>query len=114
MGFPGYKEGDKGQENEYDAAAHKERIFGGHVKEYMEMLSEEDPTKYEAHFAQFISNDMEADKLEDIYFEAHKQIKADPEHTPKEKKSITHERKGNKVLASDGTECVRSVKLSLK
>jgi large subunit ribosomal protein L5e len=113
--FPGFKAPeDRGGEGEYDAEAHKERIFGGHVKEYMEMLSEEDPTKYEAHFAQFISNDMEADKLEDIYSEAHKQIKADPEHTPKEKKSIAHERKGNKVLASDGTECVRSVKLSLK
>jgi large subunit ribosomal protein L5e len=113
--FPGFKAPEeRGGEGEYDAEAHKERIFGGHVKEYMEMLSEEDPTKYEAHFAKFISNDMEADKLEDIYSEAHKKIKADPEHTPKEKKSITHERKGNKVVASDGTDCVRSVKLSLK
>merc|ERR1712216_51353 len=44
--FPGYKAEDKG-EGEYDAEAHKDRIFGGHVKEYMEMLQEEDPTKYE-------------------------------------------------------------------
>jgi len=113
--FPGFKAPeDRGGEGEYDAEAHKDRIFGGHVKEYMEMLSEEDPTKYEAHFAKFLENDMEADKLEDIYSEAHKKIKADPEHAPKEKKSITHERKGNKVLASDGTESLRSVKLTLK
>lgn len=113
--FPGYKPPeDKKSEGEYDAEAHKERIFGGHVKEYMEMLAEEDPTKYEAHFAKFIENDMDAEKLEDVYSEAHSKIKEDPEFTPKEKKSITHERKGNKVLASDGTESVRSVKLSLK
>merc|ERR1719238_1379731 len=113
--FPGFKAAEnKGEEGEYDAEAHKERIFGGHVKEYMEQLSEEDPTKYEAHFAKFIENGMEAEKLEDIYADAHKKIKADPDHVPKPKKGLTHTRKGNKVLASDGTECVRSVKLTLK
>jgi len=113
--FPGFKASEeKGAEGEYDAEAHKERIFGSHVKEYMEQLSEEDPTKYEAHFAKFIEHGMEAEKLEDIYADAHKKIKADPEHKPKDKKGITHTRKGNKVLASDGTECVRSRKLTLK
>merc|ERR1719226_445815 len=43
--FPGFKPADeKGADPEYDAEAHKERIFGGHVKEYMEMMAEEDPT----------------------------------------------------------------------
>jgi large subunit ribosomal protein L5e len=113
--FPGYKPPeDKKSEGEYDAEAHKERIFGSHVKEYMEMLAEEDPTKYEAHFAKFIEGGMEADGLEDLYGEAHSKIKEDPEFQPKEKKGITHEHKGNKVLASDGTECIRSVKLTLK
>merc|ERR1712232_568861 len=96
--FPGFKAPeDKGGEGEYDAEAHKERIFGGHVKEYMEQLSEEDPTKYEAHFSKFIEHGMEAEKLEDLYSAAHKKIKADPEHKPKDKKGITHTRKGNKV-----------------
>ena len=84
------------------------------MKEYMEMLAEEDPTKYEAHFAKYIENSMEADNLEDLYSGAHSKIKEDPEFKPKEKKGITHERKGNKVVASDGTESVRSVKLTLK
>merc|ERR1712193_400221 len=49
--FPGYKPAEeKGAESEYDAEAHKDRIFGHHVTEYMEMMKEEDPTKYEAHF----------------------------------------------------------------
>jgi len=113
--FPGFKAPeDKKEEGEYDAEAHKEKIFGGHVKEYMENLSEEDPTKYEAHFAKFIEHGMDADKLEDLYSDAHKKIKSDPTFTPKKNKGITHTRKGNKVLASDGTECVRSTKLSLK
>merc|ERR1719379_1810820 len=113
--FPGYKAPEeKGQDPEYDAEAHKERIFGGHVKEYMEMLAEEDPTKYEAHFSKYIEADIDADKLEDMYSEAHDKIKEDPDPEEKEKKNVSHEHKGNKVTSSDGTEHVRTVKLSLK
>jgi len=113
--FPGFKPAEeKGAEPEYDAEAHKERIFGAHVKEYMEMLAEEDPTKYEAHFSKYIEADIDADKLEDMYSEAHAKIREEPEHVPKEKKDITRERKGNKIIASDGTEHVSTIKLSLK
>jgi len=113
--FPGYKPAEeKGAEPEYDAEAHKERIFGGHVKEYMEMMQEEDPTKYEAHWAKYIENGIEADKIEDMYTEAHEKIKEDPFPSEKESKGITLERKGNTVTASDGTEHVRTVKLTLK
>merc|ERR1712113_1365413 len=74
--FPGYKPAeDKGAEAEYDAEVHKDRIFGGHVKEYMEMLQEEDATKYEAHFAKYIAASIEAEKVEDMYAEAHKKIR---------------------------------------
>jgi len=113
--FPGYKAPDeKGQEGEYDAEAHKERIFGTHVKEYMEMLQEEDPTKYEAHFASFIKEGIDADGMTEMYEEGHKKIRESPEHAPEDKTAVTHTRKGNAVHASDGTETVRSVKLSLK
>jgi len=113
--FPGFKPAEeKGADPEYDAEAHKERIFGGHVKEYMEMLQEEDPTKYEAHFAKFVSNDIDADKLEDMYGDAHKKIRENPTFEPVTKKGITWARKGNKVTGSDGKSVNRSVKLSLK
>jgi large subunit ribosomal protein L5e len=113
--FPGYTPAEeKGQDPQYDAEMHKERIFGGHVKEYMEMLAEEDPTKYEAHFAKYIEADIDADKLEDMYTEAHEKIKEDPDPEEKEKKGITHERKGNQITMSDGTDHTRSTKLSLK
>merc|ERR1712048_557804 len=80
----------------------------------MEMMQEEDPTKYEAHFARFITEGIEPDKLEDMYSEAHQKIREDPTGKEAESKSITHEHKGNKVTCSDGTEHTRSVKLSLK
>jgi len=113
--FPGYKAPEeKGGEGEYDAEAHKERILAGHVKEYMEMLQEEDPTKYEAHFAKYIENGFEADNLEEKITAAIKAIKDDPEFKPADKKGLTVERKGNTIKSSDGKEYNRSVKLSLK
>jgi len=112
--FPGFKPPEeKGQEGEYDAEAHKERIFGNHVKEYMEMLQEEDPTKYEAHFSKFIAEGIDADKMEDMYTEAHGKIREDPTGEPAEKKGITYERDDETVKASDGTDHVRSSKISM-
>jgi len=113
--FPGYTEPEeKGAEGSYDAEAHKDRIFGGHVKEYMEMMAEEDPTKYEAHFAKYIENNIDADKIEEMYEEAHKKIREDPSHTPAEKKSITHDREGSRITSSDGTEHARFKKIGLE
>lgn len=113
--FPGYTPAeDKGAEGEYDAAAHKARIFGSHVQEYMETMQEEDPTKYEAHFAKFIENGIDADKVEDMYSEAHDKIKEDPTFTGAAKKGITHTQDGEKVTSSDGTEHVRFKKIGLK
>merc|ERR1712187_201741 len=83
-------------------ARSRARIFGHHVSEYMEMMKEEDPTKYEAHFSKYIKEGIEPDKLEDMYTEE------------SEKKDITHERDGEKITSSDGTEHVRTIKLTLK
>merc|ERR1711865_594270 len=80
----------------------------------MEMLQEEDPTKYEAHFAKFLSNGIEPDGVEEMYAGAHTKIRENPDATPAAKKGITLERKGNKVTSSDGKDVVRSTKLSLK
>merc|ERR1712084_137659 len=78
--FPGYKPAEeKGAEPQYDAEAHKSRIFGEHVKEYMEMLQEEDPTKYEAHFAKFIAEGIEPDGVEEMYTNGHAKIRENPD-----------------------------------
>jgi large subunit ribosomal protein L5e len=113
--FPGYKPSEeKGADPEYDAEAHKDRILGNHVKEYMEMMQEEDSTKYEAHFAKFIEADIDAEKMEEMYTEAHSKIRENPDHEPAEKKGITWERSGNTVKPSEGSEVNRSIKLTLK
>jgi large subunit ribosomal protein L5e len=114
--FPGFKSADeKGAEGEYDVEAHKDRIFGKHLQEYMEMLQEEDPTKYEAHFARFIAGDIEPDGIEEMYSSAHSKIREDPTYTAKEKKEITWTREDEEdVKASDGTSVTRNKKLTLK
>jgi len=113
--FPGFKPAEeKGADPEYDAEAHKDKIFGVNVKEYMEMLQEEDPTKYEAHFSKFLASSIEPEKVEEMYEEAHKKIRENPDFTPVAKKGISWTRKGNKVSGSDGKDVIRSTKLSLK
>lgn len=81
--FPGYDRDSK----EYDAEMHKERIFGGHVGEYMEYLEEEDNQKYQEQFASYIANDVEVDGLEELYEGVHEKIREDP--SPSDKKSFS-------------------------
>jgi large subunit ribosomal protein L5e len=81
--FPGYDRDGK----EYDADMHRERIFGGHVGEYMEYLEEEDNQKYQEHFASYIAAGLEADGLEEKLEEVHEAIRGDP--TPSEKKEFS-------------------------
>ena len=84
------------------------------VKEYMEMLQEEDPTKYEAHFSKYLENGIDAEKMEEMYTEAHEKIREDPEGEKADKKDITYERDGDTMKASDGTEHPRSHKITLQ
>ena len=84
------------------------------VKEYMEMLQEEDPTKYEAHFSKYIENGIDAEKMEDMYTEAHEKIREDPDGEKAEKKDISYTQDGDTMKASDGTEHARSRKISLE
>jgi large subunit ribosomal protein L5e len=77
--FPGYDRDAK----EYDADMHRERIFGGHVGEYMEYLEEEDNQKYQEHFRRFIENSVDADGLEDLYEKVHEAIREDPSASEK-------------------------------
>merc|ERR1712150_69245 len=69
---------------------HKERIFGGHVGEYMEYLEEEDNQKYQEQFKIYIENDVEADGLEELYEEVHEKIREDP--SAAEKKAFEPDR----------------------
>jgi len=81
--FPGFDRDSK----EYDAEMHKERIFGGHVGEYMEYLEEEDNQKFKEQFAGYIDKEIEADGLEELYEGVHEKIREDP--SPAEKVDFT-------------------------
>ena len=94
--FPGYDRDAK----EYDADMHRERIFGGHVSEYMEYLDEEDNAKYQEHFASYIAADIEPDSLEELYEGVHEKIREDPSPTPKKEftPDKSYKRKSKKTL----------------
>jgi len=112
--FPGYQAPEeKGAEPGYDADAHCDRIFGKHVSEYMEMLEEEDPTKYEAHFAKYIKGGVNGESLPDVYKKAHAAIKANPDFTPKAPKKSENKRKGNNIVCN-GKTYQRNTRLTLK
>lgn len=72
--FPGYDVETK----ELDAETLRKYIFGGHVAEYMETLADDDEERYRSQFQGYIDEDIEADGLEELYQEAHKQIREDP------------------------------------
>lgn len=72
--FPGYDNESK----ELDAETLRKYIFGGHVSEYMETLADDDEERYKSQFSGYIDDEIEADGLEELYQDAHKQIREDP------------------------------------
>jgi large subunit ribosomal protein L5e len=96
--FPGATKNDK--EWTYDAAVHRERIFGAHVASYMKTMKEEDPEKFDAHFSKM--KDMV--DLEGAYKKAHVAIRKDPvfvKKTPLANPGRTRE--GQMIKTSQGT-----------
>ncbi|KAF3047017.1 60S ribosomal protein L5 [Didymella heteroderae] len=84
--FPGFDIESK----ELDAETLRKYIFAGHVAEYMETLADDDEERYKSQFSGYIDDDLEADGLEELYQDAHKQIREDPwkkEEGAEEKKS---------------------------
>lgn len=97
--FPGYRAPEeRGADAEFDAEALRDRILGKHVAEYMETMEEEDQQKYESHFAKYIEEGVGADDIEDMYVDAHKAIREDPDRQSAEKKDIKIIRRGNKIF----------------
>lgn len=82
--FPGFDAESK----EYNAAVHKDHIFGQHVSKYMESLLEEDEEAYKRQFSQFVKNGITADAVEAMYRNAHAAIRADPLRAEKPVKEV--------------------------
>ncbi|KAK6025864.1 ribosomal L18p/L5e family protein [Ostertagia ostertagi] len=72
----------------YDAAAHRDRIFGKHVADYMKLLKENDMEAYKRQFSQFIAEGIEPDDLEEMYKKAHERIRSQPDHVAPAPKKV--------------------------
>jgi len=72
----------------YNAEAHRGRIFGKHVADYMKSLNDEDEESYKRQFGQYIKLGLAADGIEKMYQAAHAAIRKNPDHKKKEPKKV--------------------------
>jgi len=74
------------EEKKYDAEAHRDRILGKHVADYMKSLKEENEDAYKRQFSKLIADGITPDALPAIYQKAHAAIRENPELVKQEKK----------------------------
>jgi len=116
--FPGFDI----ETEELDAETLRKYIFGGHVAEYMETLADDDEERYKSQFQGYIDDEIEADGLEELYQEAHKQIREDPfkkvdDAAQKDKSEYKKESlkyKGRKLTKEEKMERVKAKIAELK
>jgi large subunit ribosomal protein L5e len=102
--FPGYVQPEDKGEGQYDAEAHKVRIFGGHVAAYMRHMQDDNPDKYEQHFSRFVKSGVAPDSMEAMYKKVHAAIRATPEREAKKVRepAPVHVREGTVIKTSKG------------
>jgi len=86
--FPGFS--SEGGKETYNAKAHRERIFGGHVEKYMKAL-EGDKEAYKRQFSKWAENLKKSGvkNLEALYTKVHEEIRKNPAAPKKaEKKKV--------------------------
>ena len=76
------------ESKKYDAEAHRDRIFGKHVADYMKYLKDEDEEAYKKHFSKFIQAGVTPENMEEMYKKAHEAIRANPAVVKVEKKPV--------------------------
>jgi len=81
------------ESKKYDAEAHRGRIFGAHVAEYMRTLKDEDEDAYKRQFSRFIAGGISADGIEAMYKKAHDAIRANPELAKSKKTKPTQQKR---------------------
>jgi len=90
--FPGF---DKAKKT-LDAKAHRDRIFGKHVADYLKIVKEEtaaNPDEKLNQFSKVISAKIAPADVEGIYKKAHATIRADPKKTVPKKEKKAGQRK---------------------
>jgi len=108
--FPGYDREGK----DFDAETHKKYIFAGHVTEYMELLEEEDPDRYQVQFAKYIEEEIEGDSLEEMWQGVHEKIREDPSYEKAEAKEYTNPNPQPKKTLEERKATVAAKKAAMK
>jgi len=104
--FPGYDS----ESNEYSAEAHRARILGHHVAEYMRSLKENDEA-YQRQFSAYLKHEVTEDSIEAMYLAAHDAIRKNPAQIKAPAKEVTKKRFTRKALnRKERRERVRSKK----
>lgn len=84
-----------------DADTFRKYILGGHVSDYMKMLSSSKPEKYNKLFSRYIKAGVKPEDLEALYKKAHAAIRANPaivkSDKPKPAKQIRHKGRREKM-----------------
>jgi large subunit ribosomal protein L5e len=94
-----------------DEDALRKRILGGHVADYMKHLSGEDAELYKKQFGKYIAAGIKPEDLENIYIQAHKNIRANPAAEKKEKKEYK-KREHTKKLTLEQRKAAIQAKLA--
>lgn len=106
--FPGYSADKECVEPDM----HRDRIYGKHVAEYMTLMKDENPNKFEQHFADFTKHGVTPDNLESTYKKAFESIVADCGRTISQKKVTEHSHKDGKMQHGDGKTYKFQVRLT--
>jgi len=105
--FPGYDTEAKSDNPD----AHRARIFGEHVSDYMTALEEKDEDAFKRQFGAYLREGITADGIEEMYTKAHAAIRADPEAHKVTKKVDKHPfPKPQKLTKAQRDEKVRNAK----
>lgn len=85
-----------------DSEIHRKYIYGGHVADYMKLLMEDEPEKYQSHFSNFLKKDLAPENMEEMYKNVHASIRADPSFKTSDKEAPKeHKRYNPKKLTYD-------------
>lgn len=106
--FPGYEKAEAGQKAMYHAEAHRDRIFGCHIDEYMDKLKAGPEVTYKKQFGAWIKclETSKQESVEDLFIAIHKGIRSSPAYKKVvHKKQAVNYDKNNKAIikTSKGT-----------
>lgn len=108
--FAGYVKSEDNKKGEYTAEAHRDRIFGCHVDEYMEKLKAESEESYNKQFSKWDANlkTAKVESVEDLMIKVHEGIRSDPKYT-----KVVHTKKKTN-FASNAKDIVKTAKGNYK